>query len=104
MALSLRFLPLALICAITALIFVAPDGWYHIVRDIAGWRQITLKGVNGAIWVTADTDRPESSGGITYNIHRPVANTAQDRQQFLAYDWEQRVTAELIPLSFNKTA
>ena len=95
----------------TQFIIDASDGWYHIVRDRTDWGEdptrrgeIVLKAANGAIWVTADTEIPESSGGAIFDIHRPVANTAQDRQQFLAYDWEQRVTAELIPRSFNNTA
>ena len=95
----------------TQFIIDAPDGWYHIVRDRTDWGedptrrgQITLKAANGAIWVTADTEVPESSGGAIFDIHRPVANTAKDRQQFLAYDWEERVTEELIPRSFEDSA
>lgn len=95
----------------TQFVVDAPDGWYHIVRDRTDWGedptrrgQITLRAANGAIWVTADTEIPESSGGAIFDIHRPVANTAEDRQQFLAYDWEERVTEELIPQSFEDAA
>ena len=95
----------------TQFIIDAPDGWYHIVRDRTDWGedptrrgQIILKAANGAIWVTADTEIPESSGGGIFDIHRPVANTAKDRQQFLAYDWEERITEELIPQSFEDAA
>lgn len=95
----------------TQFILDAPDGWYHIVRDRTDWGedptrrgQIILKAANGAIWVTADTEIPEASGGAIFDIHRPVANTAKDRQQFLAYDWEERVTEELIPQSFDDAA
>ena len=92
----------------TQFVIDGPDGWYHIVRDQTGWGedperrgQITLKSDNDAIWVTTDFDWFDDTG---FDIHGPVANTAQDRQQFLAYDWEQRVTAEMIPESFNRTA
>ena len=92
----------------TQFIVDAPDGWYHIVRDQTGFGgdlqrrgQIQLKGVNGAVWVTTET---EQFRWQLFDYHGPVANTAHDRQQFLEYDWEQRVEVELISPAFDRTA
>ena len=86
----------------------ALEGWYHIVSDKTGVDegptprgQIALKGVNAAIWVTTELD---AADGARYEAHQPVANTAWDPQQFIAYDWELRVRDELIPRSFDRAA
>ena len=84
------------------------DGWYHINGQPVSGRpgpaplgEIVLKGANGAIWVVAEIDVVK---GVHYDLHQPVANTAQDAQQFRAYDWESRVRGDLIPLSFDRSA
>ena len=90
-------------------ILAGAEGWYHIVRrPRGGWRpgpaplgQIEFKGIDGAVWVTAEVD---DLGSYIYDIHQPVANTAHDAQQYRQYDWEQRVGDQLIPVSFDQAA
>ncbi len=86
----------------------AAEGWYHIVRDWTGTDedptprgQITLRGVNAAVWVTAER---EAVDGERFQAHQPVANTAWDPQQYRAYDWEVSVRDEMIPSSFDRAA
>ena len=86
----------------------ATEGWYHVVRDETGWNdnptprsRLPLKGVHGSVWAATDY---EIYRGVHHEMHRPVANTGGDSQQYFAYDWERRVEAELFPPSFDHTA
>ena len=85
------------------------DGWYHVVADRAGWSgnqnprgELVLRNRGAAVWLSTADDR--ATTGQIFSIWRQLAGDDAQTQLYLVSDWQFRVTAGLIPVSFERAA